>query len=139
MAQLSELSRRALHGAEQLAAQLRCGRGGIIHLLAALAHEQRSVCSRVLLEAGLDLAALGADLQAGRTQPLPDNSLGELAEQAALIAHDAGSHYVGTDHLLRAIVGQPQGVQLLNRYGAAPSEIERRLEGLIRPSLSSGS
>ncbi len=139
MAQLSELSRRALHGAEQLAAQFHHDRTGLVHVLYMLAHESRSVCSEALLEAGLDRASLDSDLAANRSDAWWSSSAADLTERAAVIARAYGSHYVGTDHLLLAILAKPEGEALLARYGAAPGEVERRLQLLIRPSLSNDS
>jgi ATP-dependent Clp protease ATP-binding subunit ClpA len=57
-ARLSELSRRVLNAATQLATQNEIDCAGLEHLLLVLARERRSPASQILYQCGLDQAAL---------------------------------------------------------------------------------
>jgi ATP-dependent Clp protease ATP-binding subunit ClpA len=105
MARLSELTRRVLNAASQVAAQEKEQSAGVDHLLLVLAREGRSRASRILRECGLNETAL----QAALGQMPPEN---ELTSEALLVdvidhavdrADQLGTHYTGTDHVLLAL------------------------------------
>jgi ATP-dependent Clp protease ATP-binding subunit ClpA len=129
VARLSELSRRVLNGAEQVAAQMGHRYVGLGHLLLVLARERRSICARLLHEAGLDMAALEANLTKAR--PATGGLLEDVIDRAVDRAESFGSHYTGTDHLLLTLAQTPRGARLLRKYGADPQMIARQLRKML--------
>ncbi|MGJ3241083.1 MAG: Clp protease N-terminal domain-containing protein [Anaerolineae bacterium] len=125
-ARLSELSRRVLNAAEQLAVKLDHPVISISHLLLALSNERRSTMSDLLQQSGLDLSSL--------QQAVHDNdqlvfvSLENVLEEAMNQAGRYGSHYLGADHLLLALTLNSEGVGLLTRYGVAVDKVQRLLQ-----------
>ncbi|HVO72165.1 MAG TPA: Clp protease N-terminal domain-containing protein [Aggregatilineaceae bacterium] len=136
-ARLSELSRRVLTAAEQLASQ----RGGCPiapdHLLLVLAHERRSAASRILRDCGLDPAALEAGLDQRVSSYLvsPEALVEEVIDHAVERANRLGTHYTGTEHLLLALAENPYGARLLGLYGV---DVERLVAAVYRDLLPSG-
>jgi len=129
-ARLSELSRRVLNAAEQMAVALDHPAVGLGHLLLVLYLEQRSPTSKILRENGLNTNPL----RAGLRQRDPGLMLGVemLLVPAVEQAQSLGSHYTGTEHLLLALVGHEDGAALLKRCGVKPETIHRELEALLR-------
>jgi ATP-dependent Clp protease ATP-binding subunit ClpC len=129
-ARLSELSRRVLNAAEQMAAALDHPSVGLGHLLLVLYLEQRSPTSKVLRENRLNTNTL----RAGLRQRDPDLMLTveTLLGPAVECAQSLGSHYTGTEHLLLALTRDIEGVELLKRCGVKPEVIHRQMEALLR-------
>ena len=114
-ARLSELSRRVLNAAEQLAGAPQTA--GLGHLLLVLARERRSVVSRLLRECGLDFDALEVSFEAARQPRSPEEYVEDVIDHAVDLADQLGMHYTGTDHILLALAQNPHGIQWLRRYG----------------------
>ncbi len=125
VARLSELSRRVLNGAEQIAEQMGHKDVGLAHLILVLAREKRSICSRMLREAGLDDAALEANLT--KTRPATGGMLDDVIDRAVDRAESLGSHYTGTDHLLLTLALDHRGARLLRKYGVDPQVIAQQM------------
>jgi ATP-dependent Clp protease ATP-binding subunit ClpA len=125
VARLSELSRRALNGAEQIAEQIGHREVGLAHLLLVLSREQRSICKVILQDAGLDSALIEANL--AKARPATGGRLEGVIDRAVNRAEAFGSHYTGTDHLLLALALDARGARLLRRYKADPQVIIERL------------
>lgn len=125
VARLSELSRRVLNGAEQLAAQMGHKHVGLAHLLLMLARERRSICADILRQAGLDMDALEANLT--KPHPATGGMFEDVIDRAVDRAESFGSHYTGTDHLLFALAQDRRGARLLRKYGADPQMIVQLL------------
>jgi ATP-dependent Clp protease ATP-binding subunit ClpA len=125
-ARLSELSRRVLNAAAQLAFSLDHANVGIGHLLLMMAQETRSPTSPMLLACGLDETRLRDGLAHGDDLLLVsiDPVLGQLRD----LVEQAGSHYTGTEHLLLAIVHDPAGQAALHAYGVRLELLERQLQ-----------
>lgn len=132
LSHLSELSRRVLNGAEQIAEQMDHKGIGLAHLLLVLSRERRSACSQILHAAGLDDRALEAALRKAR--PATGGGLEDILDRAVEQGEALGSHYTGTDHILLALALAPRGARLLRKYGASPAEIERRLREQLKQS-----
>jgi ATP-dependent Clp protease ATP-binding subunit ClpB len=128
-ARLSELSRRVLNGAEQIAAQMHHPQVGLAHLLFALTHERRSVCAQLLREARLDEKRLEANLI--KPHPTTGGSLKDIIDRAVDCAEKFGSHYTGTDHLLLTIATDPRGVRLLRKYNASTQYLIEKLSSIL--------
>jgi ATP-dependent Clp protease ATP-binding subunit ClpA len=133
-ARLSELSRRVLNAASQLADQRQDQPVGIVHLLLVLAREQRSVVSRILHDCGLDEQALaGAPGQWPPGNALTSAALLEdVIDHAVDRADQLGTHYTGTDHILLALAQNPHGAKLLKRYGV---NLDQLLAAIYRDLL----
>ncbi len=118
-ARLSELSRRVLNAAEQLAAQQDNQLTGLDHLLLVLAGEKRSPVSRILRDSGLDRETLQAQLgHFSAEEPLnPQDLLEDVIDHAVDRADQLGTHYTGTDHILLALAENPYGARLLQQAG----------------------
>jgi ATP-dependent Clp protease ATP-binding subunit ClpA len=129
VARLSELSRRVLNGAEQIAARMGHKRIGLAHLLLVLARERRSVCAKVLREAGLDDNALETALS--KPRPATGGPYEDVIDRAVDRAERFGSHYTGTDHLLLTLARDPRGARLLRKYHADPRVVVMQLEAML--------
>lgn len=125
VARLSELSRRVLNGAEQISQQLGHKRVGLAHLLLVMGFERRSVCARMLLENGLDIALLEANLT--KPRPATGGMLEDVIDRAVDRAESFGSHYTGTDHLLLTLALDSRGARLLRKYGVDPQKIVQQM------------
>jgi ATP-dependent Clp protease ATP-binding subunit ClpA len=117
-AHLSELSRRALNAAAQLATQCGDDSPGLEHLMLVLARERRSPASRILHQYGLDQAALEAEIKqvGAETERNAEGLLEDVIDHAVDRADQLGMHYTGTDHILLALAENPHGATLLQKY-----------------------
>ena len=125
-ARLSELSRRVLNAAEQIAVSLDHPAVGIGHLLLALVDERRGVTSPFLRQSGLQPDSLRESVQQRRDERLLI-SLEPVLHEAVDRAEKLGSHYVGADHLLLVLASRSEGRLLLEQFGAAPDKVARLL------------
>lgn len=124
-ARLSELSRRVIGSAEQIAIALDHPTVGIGHLLLALQLEERSPMAALLRASGLDEARLRVCLD--KRDPLPLESVELVLAQAQDHADNMGSHYTGTEHLLLALALTHAGAELLRVCGADPAALVAEL------------
>jgi ATP-dependent Clp protease ATP-binding subunit ClpA len=129
VARLSELSRRTLNAAEQIAEQMGHPHVGLAHLLLVLSGERRSICARLLRDSGLDAAALEANLI--KPHPATGGMLEDVIDRAVDRAESLGSHYTGTDHLLLSLTQNPRGARLLRRYGVDPQTLAKQLRSVL--------
>jgi ATP-dependent Clp protease ATP-binding subunit ClpA len=129
MARLSELSRRVLNAARQLASQDKEQPAGLDHLLLVLAREERSMVSCILRDCGLDETALETAL--GQMSPenglTPEALLEDVIDHAVDRADQLGTHYTGTDHVLLALAQNPHGARLLQKYGVNLKQLSTAL------------
>jgi ATP-dependent Clp protease ATP-binding subunit ClpA len=119
MARLSELSRRVLNAAAQLADDRPVGLGD---LLLVLAREQRSIVSRLLRANGLQHTSLAAAVAASRfdlhlSTRASESALEDVIDHAVDLAGQLETHYTGTEHLLLALTLDPDGIALLEEFG----------------------
>jgi ATP-dependent Clp protease ATP-binding subunit ClpA len=129
-ARLTELSRRIITAAEQLAVTLDHQVVGLGHLLVVLLHEERSSTYRMLQESGLDDARLREGLKAEDSVLLL--SIEGILNIALDRAESMGSHYTGTEHLLLTLLLDPSGISAMEYYGADTHDLRVRLEGKLR-------
>lgn len=125
-ARLSELSRRVLNAAAQLALSLDHPHVGVGHLLLMMALETRSPTSPMLLACGLDETRLREGLAQGDAALLV--SINPLLGQLRDLVEQVGSHYTGTEHLLLALVHDPAGQAALLTCGVRLDLLERHLQ-----------
>ncbi len=129
-ARLTELSRRVITAAEQLAVTLDHPVVGLGHLLVVLLHEERSNTYRMLQESGLEEARLREGLEAEDSVLLL--SIEGILNIALDRAESMGSHYTGTEHLLLTLLLDPSGISAMEYYGADTHDLRIRLEGKLR-------
>ena len=129
MARLSELSRRILNAAEQVAHANGQREVSVAHLLLALSQEERSACSRVLRECGFRAEALAGDL--GGDDPVTGGAVDAVLSMAVDQADRLGSPYTGADHMLLAVCLHPRAARLLQMYNAQPQAVALRVRDLI--------
>jgi ATP-dependent Clp protease ATP-binding subunit ClpA len=129
-ARCSELVRRVVNAAQQLAVTLEHGTLGTGHLLAALLHERRGIVPMLLITGGLDPQRLYADLDRGQSDLLTG------ADPALVAALDLsaayGSHYIGTEHLLLALLALPAFADRLTVYGVDVASLTAAVEDQVR-------
>lgn len=130
-ARLSELAKRVVNAAEQLAVMLDHPTVGLGHLLMVMLNERRSPVSKLLKSSGLDDALLKQSLSRKDTKLLfnVEMTLRLAFEQAERM----GNHYTGTEHLLLVLTVEPAGVTILRQYGIKNPELVRaRVEGMLK-------
>ncbi|GAB4574153.1 MAG: hypothetical protein Kow0077_19260 [Anaerolineae bacterium] len=131
MARLSELTRRVLNRAAQVAREMHAPRAGLVHLVLALGQEQRSPAGQMLRECGLDADQLVWDLATGALESSPAE-FEEVLDDAVLTAERLGSHYTGTDHIVLALTLNRHGMRLLTRYNVDLFCLQHRATSQIR-------
>ncbi len=129
-ARLSELSRRMITAAEQMAVSLDHYTVGLGHLLLVMLLEDRSPISALLYDEGLDEARLRSGLDTGDAVLLV--SIEVVLDQALDQAESLGSHYTGTEHLLLTFTADETGRQLLIQQGIDPDVIRARVTAGLR-------
>lgn len=122
---LSELSRRVITAAEQMAVRMDNPAVGMGHLLLVLMRERRSPTAPVLAGSHLDADRLEAGLREGRASLLV--SIETIVRQAVEHAQSLGTHFTGTEHLLLAITLAPEGIALIEQYGANADDLRERI------------
>lgn len=126
-AHLSELSRRIITGAEQLAVTLDHPTVGLGHLLLIMLLEDRSPIAALLRAGPLDERRLRAELDAGVPALLV--SLEPVLNRALDTAQHQGSHYTGTEHLLLTLAADDDGAALLYRFGVDAAALAAQIAG----------
>jgi len=122
-ARLSELSRRVINAAEQMAVTLDHPTVGIGHLLAVLTQEQRALAAELLARCDLDEKAVQQAVERTREEALV--SIEPVLLQAGEYAQHYGMHYTGTEHLLMGILANEAGQLLLRTCGVNPVQLHK--------------
>ena len=114
------------------------------HLLLGLMREEGGIAGRVLRDLGLEqrhVEELVEELTratARTTNTALDLSPGtkRVLELAVDEARRMGHHYIGTEHLLLALVRQSEGVAIdvLKRLGVSPEEVRRQTRRVLQES-----
>lgn len=120
-ARLSELSRRVINAAEQMAIALDHPTVGIGHLLSVLEQERRSGAAQLLKSCHLDDEAVRWFIEQADDDAL--FSIESVLMTAGEFAQDLGIHYTGTEHLLLALLSLEAGWQLLEKCGGDPNTL----------------
>ncbi len=131
-ARLSELSRRIITAAEQLAVAQDHETVGLGHLLLVLKRERRSITSTLLDAVNMTEKQVIACL--GRGDKTALISIEHIIVQAKEHAQNRGSHYTGSEHLLLAIALDSHGADLLRQLDIQPAVVARKVESQIRTS-----
>lgn len=132
-ARLSELSRRVINAAEQIAVALDHETVGIGHLLLVLLKEQRSITATLLRTVSLEERAIEFTLSQQNTAAM--KSIEHILVDAVEYAQNWDNHYTGTEHLLLAVTLDPAGSALLRELNISPEVLQRKIESYLRTSL----
>ena len=144
MERFTQRARRVLSLAHTEAERARQNNIGTEHLLLGLADEDGGVAGRVLRELGLESARVREMVErvspAGRFSGekidlAPDTQ--QVLEYAVDEARRLGHHYIGTEHILLALV-RVEGVAMdvLRRLGVTPDQIRRQTRRVLNESAS---
>lgn len=129
-AKLSELSKRVINAAEQMAVSEDHETVGVGHLLLILAREHRSVVSILLNTADFQEDLLESFIK--KQDQIATTSIEALLAHAGEIAQDWANHYIGTEHLMIALALDQAGAVLLEHLNIEPSVIKRKVESKLR-------
>jgi len=137
-------AQEALQGAQELVARMNHGELKGLHLLAALLEDDSTLVRPLLMKGQVDMAALGAELEA-KLATLPrivatQGAVGQLylshelmrvLDRAADIAQKQKDDFISCEHLILALLDQPGLAQeLLVRMGARRDMLFRALAEL---------
>lgn len=124
-ARLSELSRRVINAAEQMAVALDHETVGLGHLLLVLRRERRATTAELLQKYGFDTTRANEIIEGQATQATVRVEAVLLA--AGEYAQQIGTHYTGTEHLLLAFCMNPDGKALLHTCGVDSQALSTHL------------
>jgi len=145
MERFTQRARRVLSLAYNEAEQMHHPVIGTEHLLLGLVAEEGGVAGRVLREMGFEaqrvreiILRLVGEGRAPAGQKLELSSDTEKALELAMDeARRMGHHYVGTEHLLLALVrADGLAMEALRRLGATPEDIRRQIRRILQESSS---
>jgi ATP-dependent Clp protease ATP-binding subunit ClpC len=146
MERFTQRARRVLSLAHQEAERTRQNMIGTEHLLLGLIEEEGGVAGRVLREMGLEsnrirevvtrVSADGDNAPGNKIDLAPDTQ--QVLELAVEEARRLGHHYIGTEHLLLALV-RTTGVAMdvFRKLGVTPDEIRRQTRRVLQESTQS--
>ena len=142
MERFTQRARRVLSLAHQEAERARQGLIGTEHLLLGLMEEEGGVAGRVLRDLGLETNRVRemvlrttseSRYTSGRIDLAPDTQI--VLELAIDEARRMGHHYIGTEHLLLALVrGEGAALGVLRRLGVIPEQVRRQTRRVLQES-----
>lgn len=142
MERFTQRARRILSRAQAAAEEFKHNYIGTEHMLLALFREEDGVAGRVLRDLGVEqrrVEELVDELTQATTRTANvalDLSPGtkRVLELAVDEARRMGHHYIGTEHLLLALVRQSDGVAIdvLKRLGVSPEEVRRQTRRILQ-------
>jgi len=135
-------AKKVLTNAQKVARDLGAAHLGTEHLLLAMLNVRGGSAYEILNSFGI--SAERADLIVGLARGGADSKVGltpgarRLVETAVLIAAQHGSYYIGTEHLLMAMVQDKssEAHRIIRELGADPGEIAKLALETIRASVS---
>ena len=140
----TQKAENTISGSLLLAKELGHSYIGTEHLLVALASEKDSISARILSSRGADASKLRQSVidyvGLGNTSLLSSEDmtprLRKILENAASEAARSGTKYVGTEHLLTALLNQRDcvGARLLESEGIPLSELKAELSAYLGSS-----
>jgi ATP-dependent Clp protease ATP-binding subunit ClpC len=143
----SKRARRSLAYAQEEARRLNHRYIGTEHLLLGLVREENSVAARVLRSLGVEADAVRAAVEdiAGRGDQTVGTQIGLSARTKRIIelavnqARGMGNSYIGTEHLLLAIVEDGEGVaiEVLKSLGVTAERIREKTDSLVAKGQAS--
>ena len=137
----TEKARRALNGALEVAADMGHTYIGSEHLLLALASDEDSIAAKLLSSHGASSEEIRAAILhlagEGTYAHLTANSMTprtrRIIEQSAAVSSRYGQAYIGTEHLLSALLAETDcvAVRLLSSLGVSCEDIRRDVKGFL--------
>lgn len=135
-------AKKVLTNAQKVARDLGVAHLGTEHLLLAMLNVRGGSAYEILNSFGI--SAERADMIVGLARGDAANKVGltpgarRLVETAVLIAAQHGSYYIGTEHLLMAMVQDKnsEAHRIIRELGAEPTEIAKLALETIRASMS---
>jgi hypothetical protein len=127
-------AKKALHLADEESRRLRHASVGTQHLLLGLIREGEGVAAQVLARHGIDLESTRAAVASTETSTEDANRAFEWAiARAQQEAENLGHNYVGTEHLLIALLHEDNGVALavLRGLGADSAAIDAAVRVVV--------
>lgn len=146
MERFTQRARRVLSLAHQEAERMRHSYIGTEHLLLGLIREEGGVAGRVLRELGLEADRVQEIIErltgpgqyrGGKLDLSPGTQ--QVLEYAVDEARKMGHHYIGTEHLLLALVRHGEGIAIdvLRKLGVTAEQIRRQTRRVLQESSSS--
>jgi ATP-dependent Clp protease ATP-binding subunit ClpC len=146
MQRFNQRARRVLSLAHEEAERLEHSYIGTEHLLMGLMREEGGVAGRVLKELGLDLKQVESLVErktrSGQRTPFTKLDLSpgtkKVLEMAVEEARRLEHHYIGTEHLLLALVSYEDGVAIdvLRALNISPDQIRKQTHRALKDSPS---
>ncbi len=136
----TEKARRALNGAQELASEMGHTYIGSEHLLLSLILDEASMAGKLLIGHGAEseeirlaiirLAGKGSCHRLTANDMTPRTR--RIIEASAVISSKSGQSYIGTEHLLYALLeeGDSVAVRILSSAGVSCEDIRRELKGI---------
>ncbi len=143
MERFTQRARKVLSLAYLEAEKLKHSSIGTEHLLLGLLLEDGGIAGRVLRELGIDPERVrelvirnSADLRMEAPEKLELSAeTQQVLEYAVEEARRLGNHYIGTEHLLLAIIRpESSALDILRRLGLTPDEVRRQTRALLQDS-----
>jgi ATP-dependent Clp protease ATP-binding subunit ClpC len=138
---LTERARRVVELAKEEARSFNHDSVGTDHLLLALIGEGEGIAAKALLSLGLSWDDIADQIREiigeGDHPPTGNLDFGPLAKSVFELslreALQLGHNYIGTEHLLLALLRDPEGlaVEILAILGVKPPQIRRTVIGMI--------
>ncbi len=146
MQRFTQRARRVLSLAQEEAERMQHSYIGTEHLLLGLMREEGGVAGRVLSDLGLEAENIEALVErktrSGQRTPFAKLDLSpgtkRVLELAVEEARRMGHHYIGTEHLLLALVRHNEGVaiDILNELDISPEQIRKHTRRVLQDSPS---
>lgn len=146
MQRFTQRARRVLSLAQEEAERLQHSYIGTEHLLLGLMREEGGVAGRVLKQLGLDIKEVEALVErktrSGQRTPFAKLDLSpgtkKVLELAVDEARRMGHHYIGTEHLLLALLRYNEGVAIdvLKALNISPEQIRKQTHRVLQDSPS---
>ncbi len=145
MERFTQRARRVLSLAHQAAERAHHNLIGTEHLLIGLVEEEGGVAGRVLREMGLDADRVREMVNRLSGQGRGYSDKIELAQETQQVleyaieeARRLGHHYIGTEHLLLALIrSEGTAQEVLRRLGITPDEVRRQIRRVLQETSSS--
>jgi len=146
MERFTQRARRVLSLAHQEAERARQNNIGTEHLLLGLMDEEGGVAGRVLRDLGMTSDRVGEVVQrvSGTPASFDPNKIELAAETQQVLefavdeARRLGHHYIGTEHILLALVrAESTALEVLRRLGITPDQIRRQTRRVLNESAPS--
>ncbi len=145
MERFTQRARRVLSLAHQEAEHARQNNIGTEHLLLGLMDEEGGVAGRVLRDLGLTpervrevvlrVSSSAANFDPKQVELAPETQ--QVLEYAVDEARRLGHHYIGTEHILLALVRvESTGMEALRRLGVTADQIRRQTRRVLNETAS---